>query len=141
MCKLRRQSYCVGSKMLIFHAAAVCSNLLRDQPCPVAFKASAMGSSLVSSAYHWSQEEGTWGWNCGQTWLWQERHCAMSRLGDSCNCDDCGLGWCAENGVWKGFAPPTLEGWEEEWRKWEEQWKEEERAQTLVLLACLCVES
>ena len=65
----------------------------------------------------------------------------MSRLGDSCNCDDCGLGWCAENGVWKGFAPPTLEGWEEEWRKWEEQWKEEERAQTLVLLACLCVES
>jgi hypothetical protein len=65
----------------------------------------------------------------------------MSRLGDSCNCDDCGLGWWAENGVWKGFAPPTLEGWEEEWRKWEEQWKEEERAQTLVLLACLCVES
>jgi len=62
--------------MLIFHAAAVCSNLLRDQPCPVAFKASAMGSSLVSSAYHWSQEEGTWAWNWGgRTWLWQETLC------------------------------------------------------------------
>ena len=31
--------------------------------------------------------------------------------------------------------PPTLEEWEEEWRKWEEEWKEEERAQALVLLA------
>ena len=60
----------------------------------------------------------------------------MSRLGDSCNCDDCGLGWWAENGVvWKGVVPPTLEEWEEEWRKWEEEWKEEERAQALVLLA------
>ena len=64
-------------KMLIFHAAAVCSNLLRaQQPCPVAFKASAMGSSLASCAYHWSQEEGTWAWNRGgRTWLWQETSC------------------------------------------------------------------
>eukprot|EP00435_Cladocopium_sp_Y103_P017617 s3537_g4.t1 len=96
-----------------------------------------MGSSLASSAYHWSHEEGTWAWNWGgQTWLWQERHCEISRLGDSCNCDCCGFGWWAESGVlWKGVVPPTWEEWEEEWRKWEEDWRREERAQTLVLLA------
>ena len=96
-----------------------------------------MGSSMGSSVYYWSDEEGTWAWNWGgQTWLWQEKHCAMSRLGDSCNCDSCGLGWWTETGlVWKGVVPPTFEEWEEEWRKWEEEWKEEERAQALVLLA------
>ena len=50
--------------------------------------------------------------------------------------DDCGLGWWPENLiVWEGVVPPTLEEWEGEWRKWEEEWKEEERAQTLVLIA------
>ena len=70
-----------------------------------------MGSPLASSTYHWSQEEGTWAWNWGgQTWLWQDRH-----LGNSCNCDDRGLGWWPENGiVWKGVVPPTLEEWKEE---------------------------
>ena len=92
-----------------------------------------MGSSLGSSVYYWSEEEGTWAWNWGgQTWLWQDRHCEMT----SCNGDDCGFGWWTQTGlVWKGVVPPTFEEWEEEWRKWEKEWKEEERAQALVLLA------
>ena len=60
----------------------------------------------------------------------------MSRLGDSCNCDDCGTGWWAENGVvWKGVL--CHQPWKSGRRTGgsEEEWKEEERAQTLVLIA------
>ena len=88
-----------------------CLLKLAENPAlPTSLQAPAMGSSLSSSAYYWSHDEGTWAWNWGgQTWLWQDRHCEISRLGDSCNCDDCGFGWWAENGaVWKGVVPPTV---------------------------------